>query len=216
MAPARAGTRIRVVVADDHPLYREGVAGAIKQRPDLELVGEAEDGESAVELIRATQPDVALLDVKMDGDGMAVLRRLSGDDTRTRILFLSAYSASAVVYAALEAGAAGYLSKHSDRASICDSVRAVARGETVLSPETQTELAKEIRLQRDVDKPVLSTREREVLSLAAKGLKAPAIAERLFLSTATVKTHLAHAYGKLGASDRTTAVVEAMRRGLVE
>jgi two-component system nitrate/nitrite response regulator NarL len=205
-----------VVVADDHPLYREGVAGAIKQRPDLELVGEAEDGDAAVELIRATDPDVALVDVRMTTDGMSVLRSLASEGLRTRVVFLSAFSESALVYAALEAGAAGYLSKHADRASICDSIRAAARGETVLSPETQTELAKEIRLHGRSDKPILSNREREVLSLAAKGLKAPAIAERLFLSTATVKTHLAHAYGKLGASDRTTAVAEAMRRGLVD
>jgi two-component system, NarL family, nitrate/nitrite response regulator NarL len=210
------GAPVTVVVADDHPLYREGLIGAIQARQDLELLGEASDGDDALEIIRRGLPDVALLDVKMDVDGTSVLRRLQGSGGPTRVVFLSAYLDSALIYSALEAGASGFLSKRADRSTICDAVVAAARGEIVLSPEIQTALGREIRANHRRERPALTSREREVLVLAAEGLSAPDIGERLFLSTSTVKTHLAHLYEKLGVSDRTAAVAEAFRQGLVE
>lgn len=182
----------------------------------LEMVGEAADGAEALRLIATRSPDVALLDVKMQVDGPSVLKRLRAARAETAVVFLSAYLDSALVYSALEAGAAGFLSKAADRAAICDAVERVARGEIVLSPETQTVLGQEIRLKRRAEHQPLTAREYEVLALAAEGLSASAIADRLFLSPATIKTHLAHLYDKLGVSDRTAAVAVAFRRGLID
>jgi two-component system nitrate/nitrite response regulator NarL len=209
--------RTRVYVADDHPLYREGVVAAIRERPDLELVGEAGDGKRALEDIMRLKPDVAVLDVKMPGvDGVRVLNALRRDGASTRVLFLSAYLDSAIVYRAVAAGAAAYLSKDSGRQTICDAVAAVARGDAVLAPEIHAGIAREIRLREHDDRPVLTPREREILGLTAEGCTAPEIGRRLYLSTTTVKTHLQHLYEKLGVSDRAAAVAEAMRRDLLE
>ena len=207
---------IRVMVADDHPLFREGLVGAIRARNDLELVGEASDGREALEVISQHAPDVALLDVKMDVDGPTVLRRLQNAGGSTRIVFLSAYLDSALIYSTLEAGAAGFLSKRAGRSAICDALAAAARGQIVLSPEIQTALGRAIRSNRRPDHPALTPREHEVLVLAAEGLSASGIGDRLCLSPATVKTHLAHLYDKLGVSDRTAAVAEAFRKGLLD
>jgi two-component system nitrate/nitrite response regulator NarL len=210
------GSPISVVVADDHPLYRDGLVGAIHAREDLELVGEATDGTEALELISRLRPEVALLDVKMEVDGPTVLRRLQSSDASTRVVFLSAYLDSALIYSTLEAGAAGFLSKRADRSAICDALTAAASGEIVLSPEIQTALGREIRSNGHANRRALTPREYEVLVLAAEGMSASAIAGRLFVSAATVKTHLAHAYDKLGVSDRASAVAEAFRRGLLD
>ena len=205
-----------VFVADDHPLYREGVVDAIKGRPGLELVGESGDGAGALNEIRRLSPDVALLDVKMPGlDGLEVLHAVTDVGLATRIVFLSAYLDSAVVFRAVGAGAAGFLSKAEGRATICEAVVAVTRGETVLSPELHAGIAEEIRRRMADERSPLSTREHEVLTLTAAGLSAPDIAARLHLSVATVKTHLSHVYQKLGVSDRAAAVAEAMRRKLL-
>jgi two-component system nitrate/nitrite response regulator NarL len=209
--------RTRVLVADDHPLYREGVVRAIKERPDLELVCECDDGRAALEEIRRLEPDVALLDVKMpELDGTAVLNAVDREKLPTRIAFLSAYLDAPVVYTAVAGGAAAYLSKEADRQEICDAIAAVARGQTVFAAEAQAGIAQEVRMRREDGRPALSAREQEVLALTAKGRSAPQIAEQLYLSTATVKTHLQRLYEKLGVSDRAAAVAEAMRRGLLE
>ncbi len=209
--------RTRVLVADDHPLYRDGVVRAIKERPDLELVAECDDGRAALEQIRKLEPDVALLDVKMPLlDGTAVLNAVDREKLPTRIAFLSAYIDAAVVYTAVAGGAAAYLSKEADRQEICDAIAAVARGQTIFAPQVQAGIAQEMRMRREDDRPALSVREREVLALTANGRSAPQIAEQLYLSTATVKTHLQRLYEKLGVSDRAAAVAEAMRRGLLE
>ena len=210
------GTAVSVVVADDHPLYRDGLVGAIQARHDLELAGLATNGDEAFEVISARSPDVALLDVKMDVGGPTVMRRIKNVGSQTRVVFLSAYLDSALIYSALEAGAAGFLSKRADRSAICDALVAAASGEIVLSPEIQTALGREIRMNHRSDRPVLTTREHEVLVLAAEGLSASGIGARLFLSPSTVKTHLAHVYEKMGVSDRTAAVAEAFRQGLVD
>jgi two-component system, NarL family, nitrate/nitrite response regulator NarL len=209
--------RIRVVVADDHPLYRGGLVEAINRRPELELAGQAETGSEALEEIRKLEPDVAVLDMKMPAlDGMEVMRALASDELETKIMFLSAYLESTTVYEALEVGARGYISKESDADAVCDAIAAIARGQTIIGPETAGAIAEEIRLRAPADHAALSKREHEILQLTADGHSAPDIAEQLYLSPATVKTHLQRIYQKLGVSDRAAAVAEAMRRGLFQ
>ncbi len=213
----RDGTRVRVLAADDHPLFREAVVRAIKERPEFELVGEAADGTAALAAIRELAPDVAVLDVKMPGlDGLGVLNAVVRDALPTRVILLSAFLDGTVAFEAIAAGAAAYLSKEAERGRIADTIAAVSRGETVLGPEVQAGLAAEIRVRGARDRPRLSEREREILEHIAAGRSAPQIAELLFLSTATVKSHLQSLYEKLGVSDRAAAVAEAMRRGLLE
>lgn len=208
--------RVRVLVADDHPLFREGVARAIRDRPDLELVAETGDGTAALERIRELAPDVALLDVRLPGiDGPGVLKALRRDGDATAVLFLSAFTDGDVVHPALSAGASGYLSKEATRDEICDAIAAVARGETVLSRDAQAGVVRALHHRGTAADAVLTPREREVLTLTAAGVSAPEIGRRLFLSPATVKTHLQRTYEKLGVDDRAAAVAEAIRRGLI-
>jgi two-component system nitrate/nitrite response regulator NarL len=206
-----------VLVADDHPVYREGIVRAVKERPDLELVAEVATGREALDAIAELRPHVAVLDMKMpDLDGRHVLGAIGRDELPTRVMFVSAYVDSEIVYAAIGGGARGYLSKDATRQQICDAVAAVGRGDTVFAAQVQTGIAREIQL-RSADAGVLLTpREREILELTAEGFLAPDIGRRLYLSPATVKTHLQRLYGKLGVSDRAAAVAEAMRRGLLE
>jgi two-component system, NarL family, nitrate/nitrite response regulator NarL len=208
---------VRVLAADEQPLYRDALARAIGGRPELELVGEAGDGREALEAISASSPDVALIGSTLDGlSGEQVLNAVARDRLRTRVVMLSARPEPRQVYAALADGAAGYLTKDADARELCDAITAVARGRTVLSPGLQAGVAEEIRLRTPHERPVMSARERETLALIAEGLSAPDIARVLHLSTATVKTHLRHIYEKLGVSERAAAVAEAMRRGLLE
>jgi two-component system nitrate/nitrite response regulator NarL len=196
---------------------RDGLLRAVAERPTLQVVGSAGDGREALDSIRRCEPDVALLDVKMPGlDGIEVVRALTRDGLRTRALLLTAYVDSAVAYRALAEGAAGFISKESSAAVVCDAIAAVHRGETVMSPEVQTGLAQEIRMRAGRDQIALSPREREVLVLIADGLSAPDIGRQLHLSPATIKGHLQNLYEKLGVSERAAAVAEAMRRGLLE
>jgi two-component system nitrate/nitrite response regulator NarL len=209
--------RVRVYVADDHPVYREGLARAIRERPELELVGEASDGRQALAEIKDKQPDVAVLDIKMPRlSGTEVLSALTRDAVRTRVVVLSAYLESALVYEAIAAGAAAYLSKDSARQEICEAIAGVARGETILAPQIHGGLAAEVRLRTSNDRPALTPREKEILVLTAEGCSAPEIGRRLHLSPTTVKTHLQHLYDKLGVSDRAAVVAAAMRHKLLE
>jgi two-component system, NarL family, nitrate/nitrite response regulator NarL len=208
---------VRVLIAEEHPLYREGVVRAIKQRAELELVGEAVDGAHALTLIKELQPDVAVLDVKMpELDGLQLANAVTRDGLPTRVLLLSAFLDRQVVFQAVAAGAAGYLSKDAARPEITDAILAVHRGDTVLSPEVQAGVAAEVRSRWHADAPSLSERERQVLEMIAEGMSAPEIGRRLYLSTATVKSHLQSLYDKLDVSDRAAAVAAAMRRGLLE
>lgn len=216
MSQAKAA-RVRVFVADDHPVYREGVARAIKARPEFELIGEAEDGRQALARIKELTPDVAILDVQMPGlQGTEVLHAIKRDGVATRVVLLSAHVDSETVYRAVASGAGAYLSKESSRDRICDAVAAVARGEVVLSAEVQAGLASEIQIRERDERPALTPREHEVLVLTANGHSAPDIGKQLHLSQSTVKTHLKSLYEKLGVSDRAAAVAESMRRGLLE
>lgn len=208
---------MRVLAADGQPLYRDAVVRAIGARPDLELVGEARDGREALDAICAAEPDVAVVGVTLARlSGEQVLNAVTRDGIRTRVVMIAARPDAEQVYAALGKGAAGYLTTGADARELCDAISAVARGGTVLSPQLQASVAGEIRMRSPRTRPVMSSRERETLSLIAEGLSAPDIARVLHLSTATVKTHLHHIYGKLGVSERAAAVAEAMRRGLLE
>lgn len=210
--------RVTVLVADDHPIYREGIVRAVKDRPDLELVGEAGDGRRALEGIRQARPDVAVLDIRMPGlDGPQVLAALRRDSIPTEVLFVSAFMEPELAYRTVAEGAKGYLSKSAARTEICDAIVTIARGGTALAAEAQEGLAKEIQHRERAGRaPELTEREREVLQLIAEGLSAPAIGKRIHLSPTTVKSHLRTLYEKLGVSDRAAAVAEAMRRGLLE
>jgi two-component system nitrate/nitrite response regulator NarL len=209
--------RIRVVVADDHPLYREGVVRALSASGQVEIVAEAEDGRDALAKIQEHRPDVALLDYKLpELDGVAVTHAIVREQLPTRVLLVSAFSDSGVVYKALETGAAGFVSKEARREQIVDAVLACARGENVVPPEIAAGLVSEIRLRKQNDTPALTPREQEILHLIAAGKSLPEIAKELYLGLTTVKTHVQHLYEKLGVSDRAAAVASGMRRGLIE
>jgi len=183
----------------------------------IEVVAETQDGRSALAGIREHDPDVALLDYKLpDLDGVAVANAVVRDRLRTRVLLVSAFTDSAIVYEALETGVAGFVSKEARREQIVDAVLACARGENVVPPDIAIGLVAEIRLRKVDDRPVLTPRERETLRLIAEGRSMPEIAAELYLGLTTVKTHVQHLYEKLGVSDRAAAVAIAMRRGLIE
>jgi two-component system nitrate/nitrite response regulator NarL len=214
MTPAK---RVRVLVADDHPLYRDGVVRALSASGQVEVVGEVGDGREALAEIQTKTPDVALLDYKLPSlDGVAIAHAITRDGLPTRVLLLSAFTESGLVYEALQTGAAGYLPKEARREQIVDSVLACARGETVVPSELAAGLVSEIRLRASHEAPTLTDREREILRLIADGKSLPQIAGELYLGVTTVKTHVQHLYEKLGVSDRAAAVAEAMRRRLIE
>jgi two-component system, NarL family, nitrate/nitrite response regulator NarL len=208
--------RVTIIVADDPPVYRTGLGAVIEQREELELLAECGDGRTAVAEIRARRPDVALLDVRMDGlDGIAVLDRLGGARSPTRAVFLSAFADGDVVARALGAGAAGFLSKSSDRDDICDAILAAAGGRIVLSPDLQESVLEELRRPAPPEHRPLSGREVEIMRCVARGMSAPETAARLGIAPSTVKTHLQRVYRKLGVADRAAMVAEAMRCGFL-
>ncbi|MGB0436682.1 MAG: response regulator [Mycobacterium sp.] len=211
------GEKVQVVVADDHPLLRDGVVRALESSGSVDVVAEADDGTAALALIRTHRPHVALLDYRMPGmDGAQVAAAVLREELPTRVLLLSAHDEAAIVYSALRDGAAGFLSKDSSRSELVESVLSCARGRDVVAPQLAAGLAGEIRRNRDSSAaPALSPREREVLALIAQGRSIPAMAAELFLAPSTVKTHVQRLYEKLGVSDRGAVVAEAMRRGLL-
>jgi two-component system nitrate/nitrite response regulator NarL len=209
----------RVLVADDHPIFREGIARAVGSRDGLELVGECGRGDEALERIRETLPDVAVIDFRMPGlDADEILARLLESGAPTRVLVLSAVTVPDEVLSVLERGAAGYLSKDADRRTIVEAVERLAAGGTVIGAEAQSAILGKVRrggpvaARRSSD---LTPRELEIVALLADGLSAPQIADRLVIGASTVKTHLKNLYAKLGVRDRAAAVAEAMRRGVL-
>jgi len=212
----RLGERVRVLVADDHPAMRRALARLVAEHDSLELVGEAVDGDEAIGMIDSMSPDVALLDVRMPNlDGLGLLRRLRAEASPVRVLLISGYEDSAIVHEAISQGAAGFLSKDSEEAEICEAIIEVAHGRSVLSRVLQSGVLDQIR-QRAPGPVTLSARERELLELAAEGITSAEIAKRLYLSPNTVKTYWQRLYEKLGASDRASAIAEAIRRGLLK
>jgi DNA-binding NarL/FixJ family response regulator len=214
---------IRVVVADDQEIVREGFAALLATRPDLAVVGTASDGEEAVRICRAERPDVVLMDVRMPGlDGIEATRRLTGDDeAHPRVLILTTFDLDEYVYDALAAGASGFLLKDVTAEQLFEAVRVVADGEALLAPVVTRRLIAEFaRLRPQLPtRPErlrdLTPRETEVLRLVAEGLSNAEIAERLVVTKETVKTHVSHILGKLDLRDRSQAVVLAYEAGLV-
>ena len=212
-----AGDKVRVVVGDDHPMFREGVVRALQSSGSIDVVAEADDGTAALSAIRDHLPQVALLDYRMPGmDGAAVAAAVQRAALPTRVLLISAHDESAIVYKALQMGAAGFLPKESSRSELVAAVLDCAKGRDVVAPSLAAGLAGEIRRRVEPEGPVLSPREREVLAGIAAGSSIPAIAKELFLAPSTVKTHVQRLYEKLGVSERAAAVAEAMRRKLLD
>ena len=210
-------TELRVLVADDHPVYRDGVASALSGQPGLKLVAAYGDGPAALDAIRQERPDVAVLDHNLPGlAGREVIEAIAKESLPTRALVLSGFVDPSVVHAALAAGAAGYLSKDADPAEIVQAVVAVGQGDTVLSQDVQAALAGQIRRERADHRKLLTARETAVLRLLAEGLSAARIGKELSISATTVKTHLQHAYDKLGVSSGAAAVTQAIRRGILQ
>ena len=204
---------IRLLIADDHPVVREGLSGMFAAEPGFEVAGQAADGAEAVRLAQALNPDVILMDLRMPGmDGVTAITELSARKIPARVLVLTTYDTDSYVLSAIEAGATGYLLKDAPRAELLRAVRAAADGHAVLAPSVATRLISRVRAPQP---ELLSQREFEVLELVAAGTTSREAAARLFISEATVKTHLLHIYAKLGVSDRAAAVAEAFNRGLL-
>jgi DNA-binding NarL/FixJ family response regulator len=204
---------ITLLVVDDHPVVRNGLTGMFASDPDFEVVGEAGDGAEAVRLARALRPDVILMDLRMPGtDGVTAIGELARHGVSSRVLVLTTYDTDSYVVPAVEAGATGYLLKDAPRDELLRAVRAAARGESVLAPAVAGRLMNRVRAP---SAGPLSQRELQVLELVAAGRNNREAAAALFISEATVKTHLLNIYAKLGVSDRAAAVAEAFHRGLL-
>ena len=206
---------VRVLVAEDHPLYRKGLVESIEADEKLELIGEVEDGDAALEAIGKLTPDVAVLDMRLPGmDGIDVLRAVKEHELETKVLLLSAHLEGDLIYDSFEAGAAGYLSKEALGDEVCAAVLGVAAGERAISPSLQTKLVDEIARRKD-EKSQLSFREREILELMAEGLSNTEIGLRLNVSESTVKSYAGRMFEKLDVSSRGAAIAEGMRRGIL-
>jgi DNA-binding NarL/FixJ family response regulator len=204
---------IRLLIVDDHPVVRDGLRGIFEGDPEFDVVGEAGDGAEGVAAADRLRPDVILMDLRMPGvDGATAIRQLADRGNAARVLVLTTYDTDSDVVPALEAGATGYLLKDSTRDALVRAVRAAHRGESVLAPSVASRLISQLRAPAS---DALSTRELEVLTLIAQGETNRGAAARLFISEATVKTHLLHIYEKLGVNDRAAAVAAAYERGLL-
>jgi DNA-binding NarL/FixJ family response regulator len=202
---------IRLLIVDDHPIVRDGLRGVFAAEPDLEVVGEAANGAEAIR--RAGEADVVLMDLRMPQmGGVEAITRLRDTCPGVRVLVLTTFDTDSDVLPAIEAGATGYLLKDAPREELLRAVRSAYRGESVLSPSVAGRLMGRVRRPAD---GTLSKREREVLALVADGTTNREAARRLFVSEATIKTHLLHIYDKLGVRDRAAAVGEAYKRGLL-
>jgi DNA-binding NarL/FixJ family response regulator len=203
---------IRILVADDHPIVRSGIVALLDSADDMDVVGTASTGLEAVDQALALTPDLVLMDLRMPGiDGDEATARILAANSAIRVVVLTTYETDASILTAIEAGASGYLLKAAPQDEILAGIRSVARGEVALAPSIAAMLVNRVK------QPVvtLSPREREVLALVAQGSSNPAIAAALFLSEATVKTHLLHVFEKLEVNDRTRAVTKAMELGLL-
>lgn len=204
---------VRLLIADDHPVVRDGLSGMFAADPGFEVLGEAGDGGAAVRLAETLRPDVILMDLRMPGmDGVTAITELARRGVTARVLVLTTYDTDAYVLPAIEAGATGYLLKDAPRAELLRAVLAAADGQAVLAPSVASRLMTQVRAP---DAGPLSGRELEVLELVASGNNNREAAARLFITEATIKSHLLNIYTKLGVSDRAAAVAEAYNRGLL-
>jgi DNA-binding NarL/FixJ family response regulator len=210
---------IRVVLGDDHTLVRQGLRRAFEQTDDIQVAGEASTGTEILRVVKETEPDVVVLDIRMpEMDGIEAARHITGDRPEIGIVILTAYDDRHFVVEAVRSGAKGYVLKTRDAEHLLRTVRLVAEGNMVIDPELVVAVADELTAGKGTARTpeTLTERELEILQLLAFGYTNREIGGRLFISPDTVKTHLEHVYQKLGASDRTAAVAEAMRRQLIE
>ena len=203
---------IKILLADDHPLTRSGIAEFIRREPTFELVAEAQDGAEAWDLIQKLSPDVALLDIRMpEMDGVSVAQKVKAEGLSTAILMLTSYDAQQYVIASLRAGAHGFVLKTASPKELTAAINTVSKGGLYLDPE----VASVVNGDQEFIPDQLSAREREVLLLAAKGLSSKEVARQLFISERTVQTHLASIYDKLGSRNKTEALLLALKYGVV-
>ena len=214
--------KIRILIADDHTLVREGTRERLEREEDFEVVGEAADGEEAVDLARKLKPNVAIIDIAMPNlNGIEATKQIKADQPATSILVLSAYDNDQYIYAVLEAGASGYLLKNVRGAQLVDAIRDVSAGEVVLDPHVARKVVQWFSTMSHGKSVVeglpdhVSERELEVLKLAAKGMSNKEIAGELALSVRTVQSHLGNIFDKLGVSSRTEAVLRALNEGWI-
>lgn len=202
---------VKILLADDHPLTRSGIAEFVRREESFKLVAEAEDGLKAWEMIQELKPDVALLDIRMPGmDGVTVAQKVKNEGMNTAIVMLTSYDAQQYVIASLRAGARGFVLKTVSPKELTTAINTVAKGGLYLDPEVASVMG-----EQDFIPEQLSVREREVLLLAAKGLSSKEVAKRLFISERTVQTHLASIYDKLGSRNKTEALLLALKYGVV-
>ena len=202
---------VKILLADDHPLTRSGIAEFVRREESFKLVAEAEDGLKAWEMIQELKPDVALLDIRMPGmDGVTVAQKVKNEGMNTAIVMLTSYDAQQYVIASLRAGARGFVLKTVSPKELTTAINTVAKGGLYLDPEVASVMG-----EQDFIPEQLSVREREVLLLAAKGLSSKEVARRLFISERTVQTHLASIYDKLGSRNKTEALLLALKYGVV-
>ena len=203
---------IRLVIADDHPVVRDGLRAMLDTQPDIDVVGEASTGAEALSMARSLRPDLVLMDLQMpELDGASATRRIRAKHEDVHVLVLTTYDTDADISRAVEAGATGYLLKDARREDLFNAVRLAARGESVLSPGVASRVLGRMRAPAE---EALSVREIEVLAAVARGLSNREVARELHVSEATVKTHLLHVFAKLGVDDRTAAVTVALERGI--
>lgn len=207
-------TSLRILLVDDHPVVRRGLRAMVDEREDMDVVAEAADGQAALDALDTAPVDVVLMDLRMSAgmDGVTAIRRIAGLPDPPPVLVLTTYDTDADILAAVEAGATGYMLKDAPPDELCQAVRAAARGETTLAPGVASRLLGRLR---GGPQEALSSREVEILRLLAEGLSNRAISGRLFISEATVKTHLVHIYEKLEVDSRTAAISVALERGII-
>ena len=208
---AGAGRQIRILIVDDHPMLREGIAAVVSRQTDMVMVGEAANGRDAIEIFRKTRPDVTLMDLQMaEMNGVEAISAIQAEFKRTKIIVLTTYKGDVQALRALKAGASGYLLKSALRTELIDAIRTVFAGR----PSIPAEIA--MRIAEHAAADALSVREVEVLQWVARGGANKEVARQLHLSEETVKVHMKHILEKLGATDRTHAVVIALNRGILD
>ncbi|HEX2108775.1 MAG TPA: response regulator transcription factor [Rubrobacteraceae bacterium] len=204
---------VRILVTDDHPVVRAGLSGMLSGEPDFEVVGEAQNGKEAVAFVGERKPDVVLMDLRMpEMDGVTAIQHIKSSYPDVHILVLTTYESDADILRAIETGATGYLLKDTPREELFGAIRMVAQGQSPLAPGVAARLMQRVR---NPEEEGLSTREIEVLELVAHGTSNKEIAKQLWVSETTVKSHMLHIFDKLSVTDRTAAVTEALKRGII-
>lgn len=210
--------QIKVLIADDHPVVREGLFAMLNRQPDFKVIGEAKDGVEAVEMARRLEPDVVLMDLRMPGvDGVEAMRQIRSTNPDIKFIILTTYSDDEYIFSGIEAGARAYLLKDAPREELFKAIRAVYKGESLIQPVVASRLIDRFaELSRKAPSgEQLTERELEILQLMAKGAANKEISAQLSIAESTVKTHISNIFQKLGVNDRTEAVTEALRRGII-